>query len=99
ILLLALAPALWHLGRGMAGGAVHVVCGLAVAVSVLAACTAGALTENGWVAYHVLTAGLVLTGLAALVGGWALERRAHQSGRGFPAQTVQGWVTGLGLLT
>src|SRR5262249_55133187 len=70
---------------------IHVVCGLAIGISVLAACTIGSAWDNAWLAYHVLTAGLALAGLLVLAVGWA-------SGRREPAGTLQGWVVAFGTL-
>jgi hypothetical protein len=61
-LVLALVPALWHMGRTLARAGAHLVCATALGMGVLLACTTAALTDDSWFAYHTL---LVVWALAA----------------------------------
>ena len=88
---LALLPAAWHFGRGLAAEAVHLLCSLGLGIGVLAACTTADQTQSSWIAYRVLTAGWALTGLATLAIGWW---KAPSAGDG----VVQTWAAGLGLI-
>ncbi|MCI0461466.1 MAG: hypothetical protein L0Z62_31330 [Gemmataceae bacterium] len=98
----AVVAAGWYAGRILVRGAVHLLCGLGLAVGVLAACTASAWDmEVPWLSYHALMAMWVLTGSATLVGGWASIRHRTVSGEGARAtldSTVLAWVAGIGLL-
>jgi hypothetical protein len=89
-LLAALAPALWHLGRTRGATAVHLVGGLGLGLGVLAACSVATRAGDSWAAYHVLVGAWAVVGAAALLGGWALARRADA----FPVGAAQGWVVG-----
>src|SRR5262249_11668641 len=105
-LALTTAAAAWHAGRVLLRGRVHVLCALGVALAVLAACTAGHMDRGNWLAYHVLTAGLALTGAGALAGGSLAGRSPRlldvppslAGQRDAAAAPVCGWVTALAVL-
>jgi hypothetical protein len=88
-LLLALTATGWHAARTRAPGSFHELCGLGVALAILLACSAAALTGSSWLAYHVLLAAWVVVGCATLLGGAAAIRRP---GATASASVVQGWV-------
>src|SRR5262249_10228886 len=93
----AVAAVVWHAGQMLASASVHVLGGLGLAVSVLAASTAAHWDGGNWLAYHVLTAGCAVLGATALATGRASRHRENLA-RLFPRELVQGWVAGLGVL-
>src|SRR5262249_26912265 len=71
---LAALPAAWHFGRHLAPALAHLIGGTGLAVGVLVACTAAAIDDRPWLAYHALIAGWAVVGLTTLAGGYALSR-------------------------
>ncbi len=70
-LALTLVAVAVYAGRTLARGATHGLCGLGLAVGVLAACTAARWDGAGqWLAYHTLTVGWAALGAVVVAGGW-----------------------------
>lgn len=102
-LLSSLAAAGWYAGRILIRGAAHVLCGLGLAVGVLAACTALQWAPGvPWVSYHTLMTAWVLTALATLVGGWLAARRRTGTDANGPRGHLDGavlaWLAAVGVL-
>jgi hypothetical protein len=102
-LLAALAAAVWHAGRTLAAGGIHVLCGLGLALGVLLAASAAHVhprwqawsAQGGWLAYHVLLAAWAALGAATLTLGWALTGEISEGEGQDRGEVARAWVAGL----
>ncbi len=96
-LALSAAAAAWYLGRAWPQGMAHVVAGLGLGAGVLLACGAAGVDAPGgpatWLEFHLLLAAWSAAGLVVLGAGMAGRRSPM-----FPAETVRGWVTLIGVV-
>jgi hypothetical protein len=102
LLLVGLAAG-WRFGRRSGGRRVHALGCASLALAVQAAVSTAAWMHDGWLAYRVLTFGVVLAGLVEIAAGWLWARRqaahtAEASSRPFPVEQARAWVAGLCLL-
>ncbi len=102
-LVLSLIAALWRAETLLTRANLNILVLLALAVGVLAACSAAWWDQGDWLAYHVLTLGWGLTGMALLGIGWLVSRPARLSDGPPPpprwsATLVQSWAAVLGVL-
>jgi hypothetical protein len=93
---LAAGAAIGSVRRLAPSYAVHAWAITGLGLATLAACFASRWDQGNWLAYHVLTSGWSLTGLALLVAGWAGAELPVA--RDFPLRETRGWVQAIALL-